>query len=89
MKNGEFSVMIAFLKKGRIEVGVVLEPAKERLTWAVRGEGYWRQDSTSPTPTRCRVTAVKSLSHRRWSKAGGMVPRFPPAKAPSSGRPAW
>src|SRR6185312_1069439 len=38
-KNGEFSVMIAFVEDGRIGAGVVLEPAKDRTTWAARGHG--------------------------------------------------
>ena len=33
-KNGEFSVMIALLEEGRVVVGVVLEPATGRLTYA-------------------------------------------------------
>ena len=35
-KNGEFSVMVAFVQDGEIGVGVVLEPALRRQTWAVR-----------------------------------------------------
>src|SRR5438093_3668810 len=38
-KNGEFSVMVGFVEGGRIGVGVVLEPASRRLTYAVRGGG--------------------------------------------------
>src|SRR5262249_19351495 len=45
-KNGEFSVMIGFVHEKRPAVGVVLEPAKERLTYAVRGSGCWRRDGT-------------------------------------------
>ena len=41
-KNGEFSVMIAFLQDGVICVGVVLEPAKNRNTYASLGGGCWR-----------------------------------------------
>ena len=33
-KNGEFSIMVALVENGRIGVGVVSEPAKERLTYA-------------------------------------------------------
>src|SRR6185437_8537192 len=43
-KNGEFSVMVAFVENGRIAAGVVLEPAKERCTYAARGQGCWRRD---------------------------------------------
>ena len=48
-KNGEFSVMIALLVEGRITVGVVLEPASHRLTYAERGGGCWRQDGDAGT----------------------------------------
>jgi 3'(2'), 5'-bisphosphate nucleotidase len=43
-KNGEFSVMIGFVAKGEIGVGVVAQPAVSKLTYAVRGQGCWRQD---------------------------------------------
>lgn len=38
-KNGEFSVMIALVEGGEAVLGAVHEPAAERLTWAVAGEG--------------------------------------------------
>ena len=59
-KNGEFSVMIALLEEGRVVVGVVLEPATQRLTYAVQGGGCWRQDGDAPSA--CRVTAVGDLA---------------------------
>src|SRR6476469_7262748 len=34
-KNGEFSVMVAFVDRGAAVVGVVLEPAAARCTYAV------------------------------------------------------
>jgi 3'(2'), 5'-bisphosphate nucleotidase len=45
-KNGEFSVMIGFVEEGQIGVGVVLEPVKARLTYAVQGQGCWKRDGT-------------------------------------------
>jgi 3'(2'), 5'-bisphosphate nucleotidase len=60
-KNGEFSVMIALLIEGRIAVGVVLEPASHRLTYAVRGGGCWRQDGDAE-PTACHVTKTRELN---------------------------
>jgi 3'(2'), 5'-bisphosphate nucleotidase len=60
-KNGEFSVMIALLEEGRVVVGVVLEPAAGRLTYAAKGGGCWRQDR-SVAPESCRVTAVRDLA---------------------------
>ena len=59
-KNGEFSVMIGLMDGGRVVVGVVLEPAARRLTYAVRGGGCWRQDDAAPVA--CRVTAVSELT---------------------------
>lgn len=59
-KNGEFSVMIGFVDKGAIGVGVVAQPAVGRLTYAVRGQGCWRQDGGDPV--RCRVTDIAELS---------------------------
>ena len=61
-KNGEFSVMIAFVQDGAIGVGVVLEPATRRLTYAVRGGGCWRQDGDATEPVRCTVSATAALS---------------------------
>ena len=60
-KVGEFSVMIGFVDQGQIAVGVVEEPAKGRLTWAVRGEGCWRQDAGCE-PIQCHVTTTSALS---------------------------
>jgi len=61
-KNGEFSVMVSFVDGGRIAVGVVLEPAKDRLTYAVRGGGCWRRDGTGAEAVPCRVSKVGELS---------------------------
>jgi 3'(2'), 5'-bisphosphate nucleotidase len=60
-KNGEFSVMIALLQESRVTVGVVLEPAPRRLTYASFGGGCWRQDGDG-APVRCRVTATHDLN---------------------------
>jgi 3'(2'), 5'-bisphosphate nucleotidase len=60
-KNGEFSVMIGFVDDGQVAVGVVLEPALRRLTYAVRGGGCWRRDGSETAPTRCTVTTTAKL----------------------------
>jgi 3'(2'), 5'-bisphosphate nucleotidase len=60
-KNGEFSVMIAFVENSRIAVGVVAQPAARKLTYAVAGEGCWRLDADDVSPTRCRVTETADL----------------------------
>src|SRR5947207_1848391 len=57
-KNGEFSVMIAFVDAGTVAVGVVAEPAPGRSLFAVRGEGCWKQDKGVAESTAVRVTSV-------------------------------
>lgn len=61
MKNGEFSVMIAFVGNGRIVVGVVDQPAAGRRTYASLGSGCWRKDTGMAQSERCRVTDVADL----------------------------
>ena len=60
-KNGEFSIMIGLLNRGEIALGVVLEPAVERLTYAVRGGGCWRRDGAGPA-VACRVSSEADLA---------------------------
>jgi 3'(2'), 5'-bisphosphate nucleotidase len=60
-KNGEFSVMVAFVDKGKSAVGVVLEPARKRLTYAVRGGGCWTRDGDAREPQRCHVSTTTEL----------------------------
>jgi 3'(2'), 5'-bisphosphate nucleotidase len=60
-KNGEFSVMVAFVDQGEMAVGVVLEPANKRLTYARRSGGCWRRDGEAGTEIACRVTTVGRL----------------------------
>lgn len=59
-KNGEFSVMVGFVEEGQIGVGVVLEPVKSRLTYAVQGQGCWKRDGSGPLE-RCHVSAIRQL----------------------------
>ncbi|HEV3203992.1 MAG TPA: inositol monophosphatase family protein [Gemmataceae bacterium] len=61
-KNGEFSVMIAFVDRGRVAVGGVLEPALDRLTYAVTAGGCWRRDGTEKQASPCRVSTVSDLT---------------------------
>jgi 3'(2'), 5'-bisphosphate nucleotidase len=60
-KNGEFSVMIALVEDGEPVVGVVLEPATDVCTYAVRGEGCWRCDA-GREPATVNVTEVATLA---------------------------
>jgi 3'(2'), 5'-bisphosphate nucleotidase len=61
-KNGEFSVMVGFVADGLLALGVVLEPAPRRLTYAVRGGGCWRHDGAAPRPEACRVSRTPTLA---------------------------
>jgi 3'(2'), 5'-bisphosphate nucleotidase len=73
MKNGEFSVMIGLLVGGDVAIGVVLEPAIDRVTYALRGGGCWTRQKAA-APQRCRVTTTTELSRaalvQSHSKAG-------------------
>jgi 3'(2'), 5'-bisphosphate nucleotidase len=60
-KNGEFSVMVGFVDRGHVAVGVVYEPATGRLTRAVQGGGCWREDGGAAAE-RCRVSATADLA---------------------------
>lgn len=59
-KNGEFSVMIGLVVGGRVVVGVVLEPAIDRVTYAQFGHGCWSRTGNS-MPRRCYVTQTAAL----------------------------
>ncbi len=85
-KNGEFSVMVGFVAAGRIVVGVVLEPAAGRVTYARLGEGCWKRNGAAD-PVRCRVTDVADLaratltqSHSTPSKPSRRVELLAPAR---------
>ncbi len=58
-KNGEFSVMIGFVHDGEIALGIVHQPARDRLTYATSGGGCWRVDGGSSQP--CRVTSTGTM----------------------------
>ena len=84
-KNGEFSVMIGLVDGGEVVVGVVLEPASWRLTYAVRGGGCWRRDGQNGQPQACAVSGTANLagatlvqSHTRnnhpWPHAIALAP---------------
>lgn len=78
-KNGEFSVMIGLHVAGQIQLGVVAEPARERLTWAVRGGGCWRRDAAG-TETRCHVGSTASLAAATLTQSHSKNPALPSAE---------
>jgi 3'(2'), 5'-bisphosphate nucleotidase len=61
MKNGEFSVMIGLVVRGRVVVGVVLEPALQRVTYAQFGHGCWARTGDA-MPVACHVTKTPRLN---------------------------
>jgi 3'(2'), 5'-bisphosphate nucleotidase len=75
-KNGEFSVMVAFVEQGQVAVGVVLEPARDRCTWAARGRGCWRRDGAGE-PVACRVSQVEDLSAATMVQSHSRTPGVP------------
>jgi 3'(2'), 5'-bisphosphate nucleotidase len=73
-KNGEFSVMIAYVDAGRLAVGLVLEPAKNRETYATRGGGCWRRDGAG-APLACRVSEVTTLEQSTVTQSRSSDPK--------------
>lgn len=80
-KNGEFSVMIAFVHDGTIEVGVVYEPARDRLTYARRGGQCWQQNATSETAFPCQVSTVAQIQQSTLTQTHS---RSPSTASPSA-----
>ena len=80
-KTGQFSVMIGLLVRGEPTVGVVLEPAQNRITYASDGMGCWVEVAGS-APRRCTVSSrnafAESIVTRSWSSAQATV-LFEPA----------
>jgi 3'(2'), 5'-bisphosphate nucleotidase len=75
-KNGEFSVMVALVEDGMIAVGVVLQPAAGRVTYASRGSGCWRRDN-GQDPDQCRVSTVAELSQATFVQSRSRIPGKP------------
>jgi 3'(2'), 5'-bisphosphate nucleotidase len=87
MKNGEFSVMVGFVADGMMEVGVVLEPASWKVTYASRGHGCWRYVGQGTGPVRMRVgsaltmaNATLTQSKSRTAKDSPVVKKLQPAR---------
>jgi 3'(2'), 5'-bisphosphate nucleotidase len=73
-KNGQFSVMVAFVSRGEVGVGVVLEPALGRLTFAIRGGGCWRRDDQMTAAAPCRVSTAAELSQATLTQSHSRTP---------------
>ena len=87
VKNGEFSVMIAFVEQGQIRVGVVLEPATWLVTYATHGGGCWRCREPGGEKSRCHVGDAMDLarstltqSRSRTARESPVVKKIQPAK---------
>lgn len=71
-KVGQFSVMIGLLVEGKPVVGVVAEPAQERMTYARLGGGCWTHMGDS-TAISCHVssrTPERYVLVQSWAKPG-------------------
>jgi 3'(2'), 5'-bisphosphate nucleotidase len=71
-KVGQFSVMIGLVADGKPVVGVVAEPAQNRVTYARLGGGCWSHVGDA-TAIRCRVTrreATEAVLTQSWAKPG-------------------
>jgi len=72
-KTGQFSVMIGLLVNGRSVLGVVLEPASDRYTYAWAGGGCWWKvgDGTSVRASVSRrATLADAVLVQSWAKPG-------------------
>lgn len=75
-KTGEFSLMIGFVENGTVQVGVVYEPAHQRLTYAVRGGGCWRRDGDAAS-VLCRVSTTDELTLATLTQSRSKNPSVP------------
>jgi 3'(2'), 5'-bisphosphate nucleotidase len=80
-KNGEFSVMVAFIEEGKVAVGVVLEPATDGLTYAVRGGGCWCRGPSAPVARPCRVSPTRELAEALLVQSHSRNPAVPTRQA--------
>lgn len=84
-KNDQFSVMIGLLVEGRPVVGVVAEPARQRVTYAQLGRGCYTATAAA-APVACRVSSRPEgeiVLAQSWSKPGRpspVVDRLRPAR---------
>ena len=68
-RNGEFTVNVGLIEKGRPVLGVVLVPALDRLFAGAEGQGAFLEEEGARRPIQCRpvppegVTVLGSRSH--------------------------
>ncbi len=76
-KNGEFSVMVALVERGKIGVGIVAQPVIGRLTYATHDGGCWRRDDEAAEPIRCHATQIESLDRATLTQSRSRDPNKP------------
>jgi 3'(2'), 5'-bisphosphate nucleotidase len=78
-RNGEFSVNIALIRRGRPELGVVYAPASGLLYFAARGVGARKAEGLAPGPVLEQALASARPLPRRPSTFSGRIPSRPRA----------
>ncbi|MCS7159373.1 MAG: inositol monophosphatase family protein [Gemmatales bacterium] len=71
LKNGEFAILIGLVEHGEAVLGLVLEPAEQRSTWALRGQGCWTSRAGADSAQRCAVSTTAELSRARLVRSRG------------------
>lgn len=66
-KLGEFSIMIGLVERHQVRLGLVLEPARKRLTFAIKGEGCWTADGELDAVQEISPCHVSNVE--RWEDA--------------------
>jgi 3'(2'), 5'-bisphosphate nucleotidase len=74
-KNDEFSIMIGLVNEKEVQLGVVYEPAIDRVTFAARGGGCWLRQPFDARPIRCRVANTDELSRAIMSVSRSQGPQ--------------
>jgi len=78
-RNGEFTVNIALIQRGRPALGVVYAPASGLLYFAARGAGAFKAEGLSPGPALEEALQSARSLPRRPSTFPGRIPRRPQA----------
>lgn len=68
-KNGEFTVNVALIDRGKPVLGVVYVPDKEILYYGVKGVGAFRVDGTSGAPVAIQVAPLPDAD-QPWRLVG-------------------
>jgi 3'(2'), 5'-bisphosphate nucleotidase len=80
-KNGEFSIMIGLLERGEVVLGVVMEPALGRYTYAVRDGGCWGRQGEASAAVPCKVSSAATLAEATLVQSHTRSPDVPSQQA--------